>query len=409
LSLAAARPVAADAPPAQQAARADAPPATRAEAIAQTRAAKAERLQPYRPGTLEKALLKIENDRLIEQLLAGRGGTFYLRWGFGHSGAGHAIGPGLQWPNLLGGRLQLRTDAVASLKRYWDVRARAALPELAGGRVFVEIEARRRSMPQEDFFGLGPASRRPDRVSFRLDETRIGGTAGVRLPPLGAGGGLEFLDPGVGRGRDRLLPSIEERFDDVTAPGLAEQPRFLVYRAFGEIDYARPAGNPRRGGRYLVTASRYSDRDLGRYSFDRLDVDLRQYLPFLQERRVIVLRGLVSLSSPDVGARVPFYLQRTLGGHNTLRGFRDYRFRDTHLLLLQAEYRWEILPALDAALFYDTGKVVPRARDLSLRDLERDWGFGFRFGTNAGVFLRIDAAFGSRDGPHLFIKFSNVF
>ena len=78
-------------------------------------------------------------------------------------------------------------------------------------------------------------------------------------------------------------------------------------------------------------------------------------------------------------------------------------------MLFQAEYRWKIFPAVDAALFYDTGKVASRRNDLTLHDLESDYGIGFRFGTVNGVFLRIDAAFGGRDGAQLFIKFSDVF
>jgi outer membrane translocation and assembly module TamA len=78
------------------------------------------------------------------------------------------------------------------------------------------------------------------------------------------------------------------------------------------------------------------------------------------------------------------------------------------VLLLQAEYRWEIFPALDAALFYDAGKVAPTIGELD-DHLEGDYGFGFRFGTSQGVFLRIDAAFGSRDGKRYFIKWSHIF
>ena len=44
-----------------------------------------------------------------------------------------------------------------------------------------------------------------------------------------------------------------------------------------------------------------------------------------------------------------------------------------------------------------------------MRDLESDYGFGFRFGTANGVFLRIDAAFGSSDGKHFIFRFNNVF
>ena len=65
--------------------------------------------------------------------------------------------------------------------------------------------------------------------------------------------------------------------------------------------------------------------------------------------------------------------------------------------------------AVDGALFYDAGKVASRTEDLNLRDLESDYGFGFRFGSANGVFLRIDTAFGSRDGVHFIFRFNNVF
>jgi outer membrane protein assembly factor BamA len=106
---------------------------------------------------------------------------------------------------------------------------------------------------------------------------------------------------------------------------------------------------------------------------------------------------------------VPFYLQRTLGGPDDLRGFRRFRFRDRHLLLLQAEYRWEIFTAVDGAIFYDAGKVASRLEDLNLSDLESDYGIGFRFGTRDGVFLRVEGAFGSSAGKHFILRFGHVF
>ena len=62
-----------------------------------------------------------------------------------------------------------------------------------------------------------------------------------------------------------------------------------------------------------------------------------------------------------------------------------------------------------ARIFYDTGKVASRAEDLDLRDLESDYGIGFRFGTVNGVFLRVEGAFGSRGGAHFIFRFGNVF
>ena len=99
----------------------------------------------------------------------------------------------------------------------------------------------------------------------------------------------------------------------------------------------------------------------------------------------------------------------TLGGHDTLRGFRDYRFRGPHALLTQTEYRFEIWSGLDAALFYDAGKVTLQRKNLNFKNLEDAYGFGFRFNTDNGTILRIDAGFGSNDGNHLYIVFGDVF
>ena len=106
---------------------------------------------------------------------------------------------------------------------------------------------------------------------------------------------------------------------------------------------------------------------------------------------------------------MPFYLLRTLGGPDDLRGFRRFRFRDENSILLQAEYRWEIFTAVDGAIFYDAGKVASRHEDLNLEDLESDYGIGFRFGTRNGVFLRVEGAFGSSGGKHFILRFGNVF
>ena len=53
-------------------------------------------------------------------------------------------------------------------------------------------------------------------------------------------------------------------------------------------------------------------------------------------------RAFLSTSGTSDGQTMPFYLMPTLGGNDSLRGFRDYRFRGPHALLLQGEYRFEV-------------------------------------------------------------------
>jgi len=114
----------------------------------------------------------------------------------------------------------------------------------------------------------------------------------------------------------------------------------------------------------VLSAEHYDGRGDGRSAFNRYEAGLQQHISLLRNRRVIALRGLISITDTGANTEVPFCLQRTLGGPDDLRGFRRFRFRDRHLLLLQAEYRWEIFTAVDGALFYDAGKVASRREDL---------------------------------------------
>jgi hypothetical protein len=359
-------------------------PSTRAEALRQERERKNQALTPNEPDRLQRAMDYAE-DRAV-YLLTREG--WYPKIGSLTTGSGFAFGPGYRDRDLLNRYGVIEVWAAGSFKKYWAAQARVAFPDLAGGRVMVEAVGNLREYPRESFFGLGPHSRRADFSEFSLRLREFGGRGGVRLAPA-------LL---VGAGAFAFAPrSSEGEVDYVRSNG------------FVEVDYRQPL-NARRGGWYRLDFSQYSDRDGGRFSFSRADLDLRQFISFFGERRIIALRGWLSTLQPSRGSEgVPFYLMPSLGGNDSLRGFRNYRFRAPHAMLLQAEYRWEIWSGLDAALFYDAGKVAMRRSDLNFDDLEKDYGFGFRFGTDNGIILRVDAAFGSRDGKHLHIVFGGVF
>jgi hemolysin activation/secretion protein len=108
------------------------------------------------------------------------------------------------------------------------------------------------------------------------------------------------------------------------------------------------------------------------------------------------------------GQTVPFYMQPMLGGSDDLRGYRPFRFRGDNLLLFNAEYRWEVFSGLDMALFGDAGKVYMDKSHFSLKNLESNVGFGFRFNARNSVFLRIDVGF-SHEGYQVSVKFNDLF
>jgi outer membrane protein assembly factor BamA len=186
------------------------------------------------------------------------------------------------------------------------------------------------------------------------------------------------------------------------------QTDFLQGGVFAQFDYRDIPGGPRSGGNYIARFTYNKDVDIRRHTFRKLDIELQQYIPFFNERRVIALRGKTELTYKNPNQVVPFYMQPTLGGSNDLRGFRPFRFYDDNLLVFNAEYRYEIFAGMDMAIFGDAGKVFRSKSQLNFRDLEAAYGIGMRFNARNAVFMRIDAGF-SHEGFQVWLKFNNVF
>jgi hypothetical protein len=359
-------------------------PATREQALRQEREKKEKEATPNEPDGLQRGLDYIEDRALF--LLTREG--FYPKIGSLTTGSGFALGIGYRDYDLFNQRGVAEAWVAGTFKQYWATQVRVAFPELANRRLMVEGIADLREYPEESFFGLGPDSPREPEIIFSLRKAEILGRVGVRLAPALMVGG----DVGM------FSPKTEETDID-----------YLHTRGWIEVDYRQPR-NARRGGWYRIDFHHYDDNNNDLRSFDRVDVDLRQFIGFFAGRRVIALRGLVSSTTRSSGSlEVPFYLMPYLGGNDTLRGFHNYRFRGRHAILLQGEYRWEIWSGLDGALFYDAGKVAMVRDDVNFKNLEHDYGFGFRFNTDNGIVFRVDAAFGSREGKHLHIVFGGVF
>lgn len=382
---------------------------SRTALLEKLRAEKAAALQPYQPGRLEKALLFVEREDPLRKIAPHNG--FYVEYGYTGKPVGSGIGASVGYRHDLFDRhARVVLEGGATMRRYRMVRADFSLPSLAGGRFELGVEGIDRHNPQEDFYGLGAASLDSNRVSFLFDHRTIEGR-GVVKPVRGVRAGVRFgrANTAVGGGTDARFSSIEVLFDDASAPGLARQPDFSYEDLFATIDRRDQPGNPRAGGLVGVSWRRYSDLDFDRYSFRVFDADLQHFLPIFDKKRVFALRGRLISTTAGAGQLVPFYFQPTLGGSDSLRSVRDYRFRDNNALALNAEYRWEAFSGLDMALFADFGKVAARVEDLDLRGLEHAYGLGFRFNTFRSVFLRLDVALAGVDTPRLFIKYSKAF
>lgn len=336
---------------------------------------------------------------------------------------GGGIGTGLTFSPRCVGPWCVDASAVATVRSYWG--ARGALTYSAR-TTSVTTYGDVREMPKLDFFGLGGDSDESNRTNFRLSARVVGVQVDQRITGwVTLTARAEQFWPDVGRGRSSDVPSIENLFDNADAPGLTRQPSFGQYEAEVRVDL--PAGGSQamnQGGEYRASYARYSDQDQDRYSFGRLDVEFRQRFAVLGALRRLTLHGLLTSTSTGSGDVVPFYLMPTLGGHDlvlgrgepigsdgtraTLRGFTNYRFRDRHLLLLQAEYRVPIWGPIDLSFFGDAGNVTSTRGDLDLTDLRRDVGVSLSIMRGPNTAARLDVGFGGGEGARMLLTVGRV-
>ena len=372
---------------------------TREEERAAAQAEKAKNLHPYEPTTTERRIQRIEKAFLNPP-------PVYAFIGSVFPGGFLAIGPGYRGRYAESGAFDVH--AAWSLKNYKAVDGFVKLPEMADGRISVEVRGNWLDAPKVAFFGVGNASQLDQKTSFLYRAATAGATARVAATSFfSAGGGLDVIDIDTGSGTSGT--SIERRFPPAAAPGLGASPTYVRSRLFADADWRSSPGYTRSGGHYRLDWSNYHETTTGPYGFRRLDVELAQFIPLLRENWVIALRGLASLTDTPSGGTVPYFLMPSLGGSSELRGYPSWRFRDRNRMLLTGEYRWMAGRFIDMALFLDAGKVAPRHADLDFRDLKTSYGIGVRFHTPNATALRIEIARKRDEGVGLVFAFGPVF
>ena len=306
------------------------------------------------------------------------------------------VAPGGGWGAGLGYTAPSRGPWEFNAKGLWTLKnyqLAEAIFGYHGRRAEFEGYGRYRDMNRLVFFGPGPASNLFDRTTFSLKDPVVGAHGKFRVASwLALGGRVEELWPIEAPGERR--PSIEQRFTPAQAPGLFTSTQFGRYQASVDIHLpASPGDAFYQGTRSRLTYAIYDHHDDSElFNFERADLEAQQIFAGFGAHHRSTLSGWASTSMTDAGQEVPYFLQRTLGGKSelrsvhddrlgsdgtqaTLRGYRDLRFRDRNLMLLQAEYRVPLWVPIDATLFADAGKVERDRSDLDFNDLRKDFGF----------------------------------
>jgi hypothetical protein len=343
---------------------------TREERLAADRAEKAANLQEYVLTPIEQRAAHVE--RAIDLFTTA---TVYPFVGSVFDGGGVAVGPGVR--KFYGDTGKIDAHAAFSIRGNRGVQGSVLLPAFAHDRITVDAGGRFIDAPKVPFYGIGNSSSYR-RLEFAYQETTLGVSSRVKATRfLSLGGGADVMH----FGGDNAAPAT-------IAPA---PPTYTRTRLFAEYDTRTSPGYTRQGSFVRAELSNYLQRNDGLSSFRRVDAEAQHYIPLLRENWVIALRALASTTTTADGNQVPFYLLPDLG-HETLRGYSSWRFRDRNRLLLSGEYRWTAGSFVDMALFIDAGQVARRVEDFRAQTFNKSYGISMSFHTPTSTALRVAVA-----------------
>jgi outer membrane protein insertion porin family len=156
----------------------------------------------------------------------------------------------------------------------------------------------------------------------------------------------------------------------------------------------------------------------GEWSYWKYWLEAKYYAPLNFLTRLFERNFAVAEIPPILAARImagdsdgylPWAVDYSVGGDNTLRGYEEKRFRGDQMLLLNAEVRFPVHKSASLVFFYDLGKAWDTRynESLDLSELMDGYGIGFRVKTPLGN-LRLDFAQGD-DESRVHFGFGEMF
>ncbi|GAB4510218.1 MAG: BamA/TamA family outer membrane protein [Haliangiales bacterium] len=249
------------------------------------------------------------------------------------------------------------------------------------------------------YFGMGNDTSADDEESYEFNRYLAEGSISRRwgqLLYLGFGWDASWatafdVDEGGALAREEVLGT-----DGGAIIGLG-----LIAR----IDTRDRSYGPSSGMLLEASADIYNHRLGSRYDFGQAQVNARVYAA-LRPRHIIAAQFRAAATTGEV----PFRRLPSLGSASLLRGIASGRFRDSHFVAAQLEYRTPFWWRLGAVVFAATGRVGSSLRALAEPTWRTAGGAGVRFALKRAdhIHLRADAGF-TADGYQIYINLREAF
>jgi len=268
--------------------------------------------------------------------------------------------------------------------------------------------ARFREKNDQNFFGIGDDSSKANESDYGYNRLRAGFELEYELfSTLTLSMPIQFLTSRARADHDGDQPSVEEVFPPSELVGFRDRTNYVVFGLQITHDTRDSKLAPSRGGYRSFRFERYQGVGTNRYSFNEMELDIRQYFRLWTPRHVLVVRNDWIFQQDPGSAGIPFNLLNSLDYHSPLRGFGSGRWRDSSSVLFNFEYRFPIWDYIDGGIFVDTGKVFSGLKDFSFDHWRYSVGGGIRIIANDYAVMRLQVGYGG-EGAVILFRFGEV-
>ncbi len=335
--------------------------------------------------------------------------------------SGTTIGPAFQfssWAGLQAGvgvthrfdpyGTRLRVQGTWSTEDHRGLRVRQDFVR-DDGKLALLLEGRYRYRPTMRFYGLGNETNRINR-SISLDESgraeamlRIGRSYKNNVSLIAS-----YLETSARVGYNDS-PGVKDVFPPDEVDMLFGRSRVAGLGIGAEMENVDDMRDPSLGLHGIAEVRHYRSTDGGGLDYRDWHVEARAYVPVFAKRRVLAFRAVHENVDPmDDSAPIPISLMPDTESDLRFVGYRSHRFRDRHLLLGSAEYRWLVWRRMWALGIAQVGEVASDSKSIRIADIHESYGFGLRYAFDEETTGRLTVANGT-EGVYVYLALKGNF
>ncbi len=224
----------------------------------------------------------------------------------------------------------------------------------------------------------------------------------------------------ISESTEKELPQTGDKYADLRGTHGGTSAGFGIYLVRSTRDNQWRA---KSGSRIEICGENTGPHTGSDYSFSKIAGDIRKYIGLFGEYNVLALHLRAESIIKDY-ERIPWWEMPYIGGHDSLRGYWEGRYRGKRIIFINGECRFHLIDislnlfdmkfkyTFDGNLFFDAGRSFTPDNDYDnspQKNLKYSGGFGVRLTTPPNLMGRLDIGFSKEMKFASYFNFGTVF